>query len=267
MLKKIVYSILLQLVRILSPETIYQFSKRILIDLSKSKGALSHVVIRKRIYKNFMRLYPVNYSFELGRTYGLFSLIREIKEIEGDVVEFGVGNGKSFFTWASAIKYFGIKKTIYGFDSFEGFPSASIQDLGSRVREVGKKVEGWSHIAGPDYITNFIFMDEGIDGSKSLFHDGFPEMKLIKGYFDETICSVPDKISFLHLDADMYESTLIPLKFCISRMSLGGIILFDEYHEFERWPGVRKAVEEVCIPLGLFPEYDYHSSRYIIRIK
>lgn len=214
-----------------------------------------------------MKNYPINYSFEFGRTYGLFSLIREIKDVEGDIVEFGLGNGKSFFTWASALKYFGIKKTIYGFDSFEGFPKAANEDLGARVKEVGTKVEGWTHIGGPEYITSFISQDESVDRTKSLFEDGMPEIRIFKGFFDKTTDHIPNKIAFLHLDADMYESTVIPLKNCLPKMSKDGIILFDDYHEFDRWPGVKKAVDEICVPLGLIPEYDYQSSRYLIRIK
>ena len=80
-----------------------------------------------------MRNYPINYSYEFGRTYGLFSLIREIKDIEGDIVEFGVGNGKSFFTWASALKYFGIKKAIYGFDSININQIKTVQDIGNLI--------------------------------------------------------------------------------------------------------------------------------------
>lgn len=266
-MKRLIYKLLLGIVNLLSPETRFQYAKRILIDLSKSDGGNTHVEIRRKIYKSLMKNYPINYSFEFGRTYGLFSLIKEIKDVEGDIVEFGVGNGKSFFTWASALKYFGIKKAIYGFDSFEGFPNASKEDLGTRVTEVGTKVEGWTHIGGPEYVTNFITQDEGVDGAKSLFEDGFPEIKMVKGYFDKTTDSIPAKIAFLHLDADMYESTIIPLKHCLPKMDKGAIILFDEYHEFDRWPGVKKAVDEICVPMGLIPEYDYQSSRYLIRIK
>jgi hypothetical protein len=266
-MKNLVYNLFLGLVKILSPESRFQFSKRILIDLIHKDGGDSHVRIRRRIYKSLMRNYPINYSYEFGRTYGLFSLISEIKDIEGDIVEFGVGNGKSFFTWASALKYFGIKKAIYGFDSFEGFPIASKEDLGTRVIEVGTKVEGWTHIGGPEYVTNFIAQDESLDRAKSLFEDGIPEIKMIKGYFDKTTDLIPGKIAFLHLDADLYESTIIPLKHCLPRMSKGGIILFDEYHEFDRWPGVKKAVDELCVPIGLIPEYDEQSSRFLIRIK
>jgi hypothetical protein len=69
----------------------------------------------------------------------------------------------------------------------------------------------------------------------------------------------------LHLDADMYESTLIPLQKCVSLMSKGGIIIFDEYHEFDRWPGVKRATDEVCGPLGLTAEFDRDLSRFVIR--
>jgi len=266
-MKHFIYGLILRSANLLSPESKFNFAKRILIDLIKSNGADSHVRVRRNLYKSLMKNYPINYSFEFGRTYGMFSLINEIKDIEGDIVEFGVGNGKSFFTWASALKYFGIDKAIYGFDSFEGFPTGSKEDLGTRVTEVGTKVEGWTHIGGPEFITNFITQDEGVDRARSLFEDGAPEIRMIKGFFDKTTDAIPEKIAFLHLDADMYESTVIPLKHCLPKMKKGAIILFDEYHEFDRWPGVKKAVDEICVPLGLIPEYDYQSSRYLIRIK
>ena len=93
-----------------------------------------------------------------------------------------------------------------------------------------------------------------------------PDIHLIKVYFNETIDAVPNKIALLHLDVDMHESTLIPLKKCLPLMSKGGIIIFDEYHLFDRWPGVKKAVEEICVPQGLYPEYNQDLSRYVIRI-
>lgn len=266
-MKQFIYALILKSVNLLPQDLKFAFAKRILIDLTKSNGADSHVRIRRNLYKSLMRNYPINYSYEFGRTYGMFSLIKAIKDVEGDILEFGVGNGKSFFIWASALKFFGINKTIYGFDSFEGFPVAAKEDLGTRVTEVGKKVSGWTQIKDPEFITNFITQDESLDRAKSLFEDGVPEIKMIKGFFDKTTDAIPEKIAFLHLDADMYESTIIPLRHCLPRMSKGSIILFDEYHEFDRWPGVKKAVDEICIPLGLIPEYDNQSSRYLIRIK
>ena len=140
----------------LSNELRFNVAKRIIANEIERKGAESHVIVRRNIYKRFLRGYPVEFSFEYGRTYGLFKTIKSIRNIEGAIVEFGVGNGRSMFTWASALKFFDIQKPIYGFDSFDGFPAAHRNDLGTRITELSGKVEGWSHIPSKDYILNFL---------------------------------------------------------------------------------------------------------------
>ena len=267
-MKQFIYkSILSFITRFFSNEMKMNLAKRLFSLLISSDGAKSHVQVRRNIYKSFLRGYPVEFSFEYGRTYGLFNAVKSVEHVNGDIVEFGVGNGRSLFNWACALKFFKMDKTIYGFDSFEGFPAAHEKDLGARITKLTNKVEGWTHIPEPDYILNFIKYDEGSPnhGMKSLFEDGIPEIKLVKGFFDKTIDLVPGKIALLHLDADMYESTLVPLIKCVPLMSKGGLIIFDEYHLFDRWPGVKKAVDEICVPQGLIPEYDASLSRYVIR--
>lgn len=267
-MKRFLYQLVLKLTSsLLSASMRFDLAKRLLQDLILENGADSHVKIRRKLYSKLLRGYPIEYSFEYGRTYGLFNAVKSVEHVEGDIVEFGVGNGRSLFYWACALKFFKMNKTIYGFDSFEGFPAAHEKDLGVRITKLTDKVEGWTHIPGPDYILNFIKYDEGSPnhGMKSLFEDGIPEIKLVKGFFDKTIDQVPAKIALLHLDADLYESTVVPLKKCVPLMSKGGLIIFDEYHVLDRWPGVKNAVDEICVPQGLIPEYDSTLSRYVIR--
>ena len=54
-------------------------------------------------------------------------------------------------------------------------------------------------------------------------------------------------MSLLWLDFDIYEPTLIALKYLIDRIPKGGIIAFDELNH-EVWPGETVAVREA---LGL----------------
>ena len=44
---------------------------------------------------------------------------------DGDIFEFGVYRGKSLITAALILKELNSKKKLYGFDTFEGFPSFS----------------------------------------------------------------------------------------------------------------------------------------------
>ena len=64
-------------------------------------------------------------------------LYDSIKNIEGDIVECGVGKGISFLTLVNLVKEEGLGRKIYGFDSFEGFPEPSQYDK-SAVRNSRK---------------------------------------------------------------------------------------------------------------------------------
>lgn len=132
-------------------------------------------------------------------------------------LEFGVfsGNTINFIS-----KY--TKKTVYGFDSFEGLP------------------EYWRGEFDKGYFD--------MQGNMPIVSDN---VKLIKGFFDTTLenflNSVPNDISFIHLDADLYSSTIYVLEQCTSRISDGCIIVFDELFNFPEYDGVRselKALKE-----------------------
>ena len=63
-----------------------------------------------------------------------------------------------------------------------------------------------------------------------------------KGLFPDTALSVKDKkFSFVHMDVDIYESTLHGLDFFYPRMNQGGVILI---HDYISSPGVKKAVDD-----------------------
>ena len=58
---------------------------------------------------------------------------------DGDIFEFGVYQGGSLISAALLLKEVGSKKTIYGFDSFTGFPSYSeYDDLNCFRKYLGK---------------------------------------------------------------------------------------------------------------------------------
>lgn len=62
-----------------------------------------------------------------------------------------------------------------------------------------------------------------------------------KGFFPATAKSIEDKqFSFVHVDVDIYESTLNCLKFFYPRMLRGGVIITHDYLD----EGIRKAFEE-----------------------
>ena len=68
-------------------------------------------------------------------------------------------------------------------------------------------------------------------------------MRLVKGFFDNTLSSYEGRIALLHLDGDLYESYKVPLATLYDKVVRGGIIMFDEYAD-PRWTGARKAIDE-----------------------
>jgi predicted O-methyltransferase YrrM len=64
-------------------------------------------------------------------------------------------------------------------------------------------------------------------------------VELHRGYFEQTLPGFlennSEPFSFIHLDADTYQSTKYVLETVISRISIGTIIIFDEYLGYPSW--------------------------------
>jgi hypothetical protein len=209
-----------------------------------------------------MANYPLQASGAYSRIYGLFSLVAEVNEVPGEIVECGVGRGGSLAAFVYAVSALQSSKVVFGFDSFAGFPPASVQDLGSRVKETGK-VSGWKDTS-PELISSIFEFDR--QDAASLLNKHDVTLKIIPGFFEHTLASnLPAKIALLHVDCDLYDSTVTVLEHCLPKMSPGGIIIFDEYHD-DRWPGARRAADEACSKHGLDVVYFDRAARFGVRI-
>jgi len=81
-------------------------------------------------------------------------------------------------------------------------------------------------------------------------------------------------MAILHLDGDLYESVLSPLKNLWSKVQLGGLIVIDDFiledFEFEKeaFPGARKAVSEFLNTNECFEcRKSIRGTPYLIRIR
>lgn len=139
----------------------------------------------------------------------------ETQHIEGDIVEFGcfVGNTTKLLTLIT-------DKQIHVYDSFEGLPE-SVENYPGRMNAGGVEA----------LLQNFR-------------NDNLTPPAITQGWFcDIDPSAVPDKISFAHLDGDLYTSTLDSLRLVYDKVQPGGVILIDDYCADE-WPGVEQAVHE-----------------------
>ncbi len=160
-----------------------------------------------------------------------------VHNIKGDIVECGVGRGRSVLMLAFLTHDEGSRRKIWGFDSFAGFPEPVKED--QSIRNVKK---GDKDLHSIESVTAF-FVSAGlpVEFVRS-------QITLIKGFFNESLSKYRGEgIALLHLDGDLYESYKDPLRMLYPKVAPGGIILFDEYlntTEHTKYPGAQKAIDE-----------------------
>lgn len=164
---------------------------------------------KKGIYNDFFTL-KRNYA----KRYDLYRYVTETQQLQNtpiDYLEFGVCGGQSFEWWLEANTH--ADSAFYGFDTFEGLP----EKWGAFFNK------GDMQAAVPtlaDTRANFL---------KGLFQDTLPG-------FLKSVSLDNGKRKVLHLDADLFSSTLFSLSMLFPYLRKGDILFFDEFnvpnHEF-----------------------------------
>jgi hypothetical protein len=158
------------------------------------------------------------YTLKFGSTkrFDIYDNIHETelkKDKNINYLEFGVAYGKTFRWWTENIKH--PEARFFGFDTFEGLP------------------EDW-HLYKKG--------DMSPDGKYPVIEGNRHEF--ITGLFQETLYKFLDRFEdnkrkVIHLDADLYTSTLFVLTSLAKYLKPGDIIIFDEFgvptHEFKAW--------------------------------
>lgn len=174
---------------------------------------------------------PRIYQGSLERFLYFKDMVELVREIDGDIVECGVsiGHGALLFTLLS--DYVEKPRVYYGFDSFEGFPSPAQEDEKTPIT-------GRGYWANPPTTVMRVLRDGRL--KEEAINN---RIRLIKGWFNQTLMEYDGKIAILHLDCDLYDSYKTSLNLLYSKVQPGGVIMFDEYND-ARWPGATKAINE-----------------------
>jgi hypothetical protein len=131
-------------------------------------------------------------------------------------LEFGVASGNSLRVLAACYKALGGKDKIWGFDSFRGLP------------------EAWIHADGAPHQ----MMDHG--GNLPIHPDinSSPHIGYAVGWINETLplflessLAKGQKIGLLHVDVDIYSSTVHILRMATPFLAPGALLFFDEIFE------------------------------------
>lgn len=165
----------------------------------------------------------------------LFNLI---KSVPGDIVECGVAWGVSLCQLATLVTESTVRRHIWGFDSWEGLPALTKEDLASSKPAYKSGSKGKLVISKETALHNL--RSSGLDEHFIKDH-----ITLVKGWFSETLPKYRgSSIAFLHLDPDLYQSYKTALENLWPKVSVGGIVSIDAYQAADLLPGCRKAVDE-----------------------
>jgi hypothetical protein len=149
----------------------------------------------------------------------------------GLVLELGVGGGRTTNFIAALCS----KKTIHGFDSFQGLP------------------EDWQ---GPCKKGIFALLTEDLP---PLYHNIAVHVGMFKDtlpIFIKEYLRPADKIAFIHIDCELYQSTKTIFDLLADYIRSGTIIHFDEYYNYPGWElHEHKAFKEFINERNLKYEY------------
>lgn len=192
-----------------------------------------------------------------------FELFKKTSSCKGDIVELGVLIGNSLIRFATFRDYLNLsKKKIIAFDNFGSFPKSYIKKNPTKILKQEKKfAEIHDKNTGYGHTISKIKM--------ILKNKKITNFKLIKGDIFKTLDffikkNKKLKISFLHLDLDVYAPTLYSLRKLYKYVSKNGIILIDD---FKTHPGATNAtkifLKEVSKKIRLIK--NLRSSYYIVK--
>lgn len=186
-------------------------------------------------------------------------------EIPGEYCEFGVFQGRTFSYAAKLLAPLFPKMNFIALDSFEGLPKPVGVDAFNNYSS--GFYEGQFTCSAEDFICNL--KNSNIDVNR---------VKLIKGWFSESLVSNSievrniDKVAVAWIDCDLYESTIPILDFLTPRLSVGSILLFDDWRCFRNLEefGEQRACREWLlknpqITLNDFITFGFHGKAFTVR--
>ncbi|SFU49540.1 Macrocin-O-methyltransferase (TylF) [Methylobacterium sp. 174MFSha1.1] len=129
-------------------------------------------------------------------------------KIEGDIVECGVWKGFLFRVLADYFDFAKIDKTMWLYDTFAGIPA---------------KYDTEKH-------DNPVLHEENLFEKVVLKFRAYDNIRVIKGQLPDVLKQrAPQSISLLHLDLNSSRAEIETLDVLFDRVSLGGMIVFDDY--------------------------------------
>ncbi|MEJ8572840.1 TylF/MycF/NovP-related O-methyltransferase [Microbaculum marinum] len=161
------------------------------------------------------------------------------EKVPGAFVECGVWRGGSMMAAARTLLEMGEIRDLYLFDTYAGMTEPEEVDVDLRGRTAKDR-----YLASAANGYNEWCYASLEDVRQNLLSTGYPKERchFIQG---DVVQTLPHKgigeIAMLRLDTDWYESTLHELNTLYPDISVGGVLIIDDYGY---WEGCKKAVDE-----------------------
>jgi hypothetical protein len=183
---------------------------------------------------------------------------KQTSTVRGEIVEFGVFKGNSFFRW---IKFRELleqtqSRKVIGFDIFGDFPQAKFEEDKNKRDAFVAETNGGKSISYEEI--NELLDNQGLNKNVDIIKGDI--LKTLDEYLEKN----PHlKISLLHIDVDLYEPTKHILEKLYDRVTKGGVIILDDYGAFA---GTNKAVDDFFNNTVEVKKISYsHAISYIVK--
>jgi O-methyltransferase len=187
-------------------------------------------------------------------------------DIEGDYLEFGVFEGRSFAAAYRAIserqrRFLGPQRRFWAFDSFQGLPEPEGADvMKGKFLLWDQFFLGRGATATTDFLSRGQFACSRNQFVANIQAEGVPlgAVEIVEGFFERSL--VPElkqrlnAAAIIHVDVDYYASAVSVLNFVADLIQDGTILIFDDYFCYRGHPnrGERRAFAEF---LAAHPEF------------
>jgi hypothetical protein len=192
----------------------------------------------------------------LGKLIARAFLFNQVKYIPGDIVECGVFKGSGLLSWLKIKKIFAPNafKKVIGFDYFD--TNSLIDSLSGtdkiRMKELFEE-RNYEHDKAAEQLLQEKIASAGF---------GESDCELVKGDISKTAPEFADKrpgfrISLLYIDLDIEKPTYDTLSAFWDRVSVGGLVAFDEYavHQWSEAEGADKFFKDKNVQIKTTIDY------------
>lgn len=227
----------------------------IVIKIRVSDNPLYELIVTGSTYAPWNQDNNFNETFNLAkshtlvdkyRSYELWDLVKNVKKVPGELIEIGVWRGGTGVLIAKSAELLGIKDNVYLCDTFSGVPKASEKD---GIYKGGEHADTTK---------------EAVENLVEMLH--LTNVKIVQGIFpDETGFELENhQFRFCHIDVDVYESAKGVVEWLWERLSVGGIIVFDDYG-IESTNGITAYVNEMTTTYGCVMIYNINGHAVVIK--